>query len=587
LSFHLRIKSCFAKSKTQKQAKTQLIMFRTALVSLLCLATANAMVSMVCDPVLDGDDGSLKAPLVSIVSADEDSVTYTVSQTFSDDMLCWIGTYLTNVDSVEECPGAMNAGPGKIGEYTAVCVDGQAIVDVLVYDATVEGDSSLVLPGVCPQRPAGNTLEFTYTLPCATECAPEEVTCADANKFYNFEDGDASDWTFGTIGGSSGDFYMLLDESNKETYSDFPLPTDATDVTFKATFAPLPGQTLPDELYMRVGDYYLNLVDLKTNGDTTTEMYFAEMKTVMSGTTVTVSLTPDMIASGSVTLGFRAQSGAVAVDNVELSMPCDDGPIILSKQGGGGGDPHFQRWDHHHESFHGECDLVMLHSDSFHDGAGLDLHVRTTIEDYFSYIETAAIRVGDYVVQFHKDYFSLDGAKYTPADLPLTFGGQFQYTIRTGELTAKQNPRFYQHYVVDLHEDSTILLKFYKKYLTIGVSGAAKDFMDSVGLLGDYHTGDMVSRDGQIMTNFEEYGFEWQVNPEDPKLFADSRSPQLPFEQCRMPTASRPARRKLRGSDDALLKAATEACAHVNGSDFDLCTDDVMTTGDVGLAAMW
>ena len=46
-----------------------------------------------------------------------------------------------------------------------------------------------------------------------------------------------------------------------------------------------------------------------------------------------------------------------------------------------------------HDSFHGECDLVLLHSEEFHNGAGLDLHIRTTIQDYFSYIETAALRV--------------------------------------------------------------------------------------------------------------------------------------------------------------------------------------------------
>ena len=50
---------------------------------------------------------------------------------------------------------------------------------------------------------------------------------------------------------------------------------------------------------------------------------------------------------------------------------------------GGGGDPHFARWGQEHDSFHGECDLVMVHSDQFHNGAGFDLHARTKIQDYF------------------------------------------------------------------------------------------------------------------------------------------------------------------------------------------------------------
>ena len=46
---------------------------------------------------------------------------------------------------------------------------------------------------------------------------------------------------------------------------------------------------------------------------------------------------------------------------------------------GAGGDPHFARWGQAHDSFHGECDLVMVHSKNFHDGAGFDLHAHTTI----------------------------------------------------------------------------------------------------------------------------------------------------------------------------------------------------------------
>ena len=95
-----------------------------------------------------------------------------------------------------------------------------------------------------------------------------------------------------------------------------------------------------------------------------------------------------------------------------------------------GGDPHFQRWGQEHDSFHGECDLVMVHSEQFHNGAGFDLHARTKISDYFSFIEMAAMRVGDNVLEFHKTHFFLDGTEYTPNDRPLTFGGEFKYTIR-------------------------------------------------------------------------------------------------------------------------------------------------------------
>ena len=97
----------------------------------------------------------------------------------------------------------------------------------------------------------------------------------------------------------------------------------------------------------------------------------------------------------------------------------------------------------------------------------------------------------------------------------------------------------------------------------------------------------MIDRDGRVMADFNAYGFEWQVNPEDPEIFADARAPQLPFEKCRMPTAARPSRRALRGPSALLAKQAGEACAHVQGNDKNLCIDDIMMTGDVGLAGLW
>jgi len=304
-----------------------------------------------------------------------------------------------------------------------------------------------------------------------------------------------------------------------------------------------------------------------------------------------VKIPASMYSAGHISLGVRTtgsvDSFVAGVDNVSLVLECEEGGDDFgsgTKAGGGGGDPHFQRWDREHGSFHGECDLVMVHSDKFQNGAGLDLHVRTTIQDYFSYIETAALRIGESIVEIHKDHFYLDGTKYTPSDLPITFGEDV--TISNGQLEAGKNPKYYQYFQVDLNDHSSMLFKYYKKYLTIDVNGHAKDFYDSVGLLGDYRTGDMLSRYGTPITDFDQYGFEWQVTLEDGKLFREDRSPQLPCEPCRMPTAARPARR-LRGADAALFENASTACAHVSGSDVDLCIEDVMATGDVGFATMW
>lgn len=61
---------------------------------------------------------------------------------------------------------------------------------------------------------------------------------------------------------------------------------------------------------------------------------------------------------------------------------------------GGFGDPHIVRWDGHRFDFHGECDLVMFKSPGFRSGHGLHVHLRTTMVDNWSYIETVGIQVG-------------------------------------------------------------------------------------------------------------------------------------------------------------------------------------------------
>ena len=248
-----------------------------------------------------------------------------------------------------------------------------------------------------------------------------------------------------------------------------------------------------------------------------------------------------------------------------------------------GGDPHFRRWGQAvRDSFHGECDLVLVHSETFYNNAGLDIHVRTTMNDFYSYIESAAVKIGNHVLEVNQGDFLLGGTPYDESDLPLIFGDKeenFKF-----ELVSKNEHR--TSYRLDFGNEAEIVFKIYKQYMNIETTGHIQ-LSDNEGLLGSYPTGEMISRGGEVMTKFEDYGFEWQVRPEDPKLFAEAREPQLPYEKCRVPTAARPARRQLRAQNRKLQAEAEKACASQSGSDFDLCVDDVMMTGDIGLAEDW
>ena len=141
---------------------------------------------------------------------------------------------------------------------------------------------------------------------------------------------------------------------------------------------------------------------------------------------------------------------------------------------------------------------------------------------------------------------------------------------------------------VILNDNARVAIRLTKGgFMTVDLEGGESDFGDSVGLLGNYHTGELLSRDGQQIEDTLEFGMEWQVRPEE-SLFMESRSPQLPYERCRMPTESfaKNSRRRLRSAENGeLLAQAAEACAGT--VDFELCLQDVMTTGEVAMADMF
>ena len=68
-------------------------------------------------------------------------------------------------------------------------------------------------------------------------------------------------------------------------------------------------------------------------------------------------------------------------------------------------EPHFVTWYGSHFSYHGACDLVLVSNPSFAFGKGLDIHVRTKhmVNQQFSYVSNAAIRIGDDVLEVVDD----------------------------------------------------------------------------------------------------------------------------------------------------------------------------------------
>jgi cysteine-rich repeat protein len=266
---------------------------------------------------------------------------------------------------------------------------------------------------------------------------------------------------------------------------------------------------------------------------------------------------------------------------------CDDGNIVSGDgcsatcqseggNGGGNGDPHFKTWRGHHYDYHGECDLVLLHSSAFESGLGLDVHIRTHIRRDMSFITSAAIRIGTDILEVESQGFYYLNGEFG-ADLPDKFSGfAFSHTQPTDK----------QHlFELYLGGRERIKIKTYNDFVSVLIEqGQIEHFGDSVGLMGDFGKGRMFARDGKtVLDNANEFGQEWQVLDTEPSLF------QIPFlpqdkQECRLPPPMQASQLRRRLEESSGLELAAEkACEHW-GEGKDDCMFDVLATGDLGMA---
>ena len=240
-----------------------------------------------------------------------------------------------------------------------------------------------------------------------------------------------------------------------------------------------------------------------------------------------------------------------------------------------------------------------MNSPSF-DDKGLDVHVRTTIKEWYSKIETTAVRIGDSILEIsvgNTGKFLVDGKEYTDDDLPMSISG---YTFeRVASLKGGKGTS----YILDLNNEDYIAFRVMKYIMSLDISaGTAEDFVGSRGMMGSYPEGHMVARDGKTLIEADgeavtkkggvddvsdAMGFEWQVrSEEDPQLFSTIRAPQWP-EPCKMPTVTQATSRHLRATNKEAMSRAQEACQRKSEQDFDFCVMDVIALGDESAAISW
>ena len=226
--------------------------------------------------------------------------------------------------------------------------------------------------------------------------------------------------------------------------------------------------------------------------------------------------------------------------------------------------------------FMGECDIKLISNPDFVDGLGLLVQIRTKIRYTYSYVEAAAIQIGDDVLEV-ASYGTYAWNGISNADLATaTLGGfpvTYQHQGENGHL-----------FTIQVGTKEAILVKVYKDMVGVKFEHpTVKNFEKSVGVLGSFLSGEKLARDGtSIMTDANEYGQEWQVRAAEPQLFM---VPSHVIGKCILPSDDLIAERKRRLGESVSKETAHVACKKfVQKAAHEACVYDVMATGDIGAA---
>ena len=210
----------------------------------------------------------------------------------------------------------------------------------------------------------------------------------------------------------------------------------------------------------------------------------------------------------------------------------------------------------------------------------LRVHVRTKIRYDYSFIESAAVQIGEDVLEVA----SFGSYAVNGVDTPY-LGGKAARIGGHNLYHTQENKKSHQFTIALNHlSGENITLSTFKDLVSVVITdGNSQHFGTSQGLMGSF-AGEMLGRDG--VTTFSKdlnaFGQEWQVNDKDPQLFRYARAPQYP-QKCNLPSASTSRRRRL-GEVRISKLAAEKACSHVVAFRRAACLQDVIAVGDVEIA---
>eukprot|EP00980_Cylindrotheca_fusiformis_P013126 scaffold3297_cov132-Cylindrotheca_fusiformis.AAC.6 len=247
--------------------------------------------------------------------------------------------------------------------------------------------------------------------------------------------------------------------------------------------------------------------------------------------------------------------------------------------------------------------MILVKDEEFADGLGLEVQIRTKLVRFWSFIQNAAIRIGEDTLEMQgsQDPFVNKGNNHFWFNLVYqgrvtSLGG---FPVNVTYAGKHKNKRWFfskyggkkkisRSFEIDLsskYPGQKIVIGSFREFVRVDFHNADTNaFGNSVGLLGDFATGKTLARDG--VTELNDYtmlGHEWQVLPQDDgMLFHNVSHPQFP-QTCIEPEARAMKRRHRRLGESSITDEQAEAaCAPIEDVlDRKDCVSDVLATQDL------
>jgi hypothetical protein len=239
-----------------------------------------------------------------------------------------------------------------------------------------------------------------------------------------------------------------------------------------------------------------------------------------------------------------------------------------------------------------------LENPKFKNNLGMTVHIRTKIQDFWSSVESAAVKIGD-------DFLELSGGEGNQwlwvngeANEQLEEKKWYRTSISGFLVRFKQTGavREANIYLEEGASKEVIIIKTYHDFVRIDINWIeSENFEGSFGLLGAKEmNGARLGRDlATEIKNVNDFGQEWQVKEDEDKLFHnyDEEIVQAP-KKCVLPPSMTDAKEALRkrrlAESDLTVEKAEKACEHVQGAaERKACAYDIIATQDINMAGAW